>query len=246
MENQNTQNDVITLRDLFLMFKSHIVAFILICVATFALGIVFNAVQKPTYVSQTTIFVNFNSENQTGSSGNQMTSDYNYSKYISDTFVEFITEGIVIDSTVNDLRNQGINITASQLVNNLSISRNSSSLIITVKYEGLDGQTTKIVLDELVENVTIISNKEENGNPVYRMLHGCISQITPAKTGVEISHTLRNLAIFVVLGVVLGCAYVFIRELFNNHFKSSDEIERVLQVPVIAVIPQYELEEDGE
>lgn len=245
MENQNSQNDVITLKDLFLMFKNHIVAFVAICALFLVLGIVFNAVQKPTYQSQTTIFVNYNTENQTGSSGTTLNNDYNYSKSISDTITEFITEGVVIDETVKDLRNQGINITAATLRSNLTISRKATSLIISIGYEGQSPAETQTVLNELVKNIKIEANsKDVQGNPEFRLLYNCISEVTPAKEGVQISHTLRNLAIFVVLGVVCGCAYIFIRELFNKRFKSSDEIERILQTPVIAIIPQYTLDEE--
>ena len=55
---------------------------------------------------------------------------------------------------------------------------------------------------------------------------------------------MRNTAIGLGAGVVLALAYVVIRELSDNTFKSTEEIERILDLPVLAGIPDYHFEDE--
>src|SRR3989304_2558601 len=49
-----------------------------------------------------------------------------------------------------------------------------------------------------------------------------------------------NLLLALVLGLGLGLAAVFLQEHFDNSLKTSEDVERFLQLPVLALIPSLE------
>ena len=51
---------------------------------------------------------------------------------------------------------------------------------------------------------------------------------------------LSSIAFFVLLGLILGAAAVFIVEMYDNSFKRVEDIEEALQLPVLATIPKIE------
>ena len=71
-----------------------------------------------------------------------------------------------------------------------------------------------------------------------------LSIIDYAENGTKVSHLLRNTAIGLGAGVVLAFIYVLIRELADNSFKSTEEIERTLNLPVLAGIPDYSFDDE--
>jgi len=46
-----------------------------------------------------------------------------------------------------------------------------------------------------------------------------------------------NIVISILLGGILSLGIVFLKELFNNKFQSSSEMEKYLQIKVIAAVP---------
>ena len=52
----------------------------------------------------------------------------------------------------------------------------------------------------------------------------------------------ENTIIFFAIGCVIAFVYVLLRELFDKSFKSGDDIERTLGIPVIATIPDYDID----
>ena len=66
------------------------------------------------------------------------------------------------------------------------------------------------------------------------------------KDGQRVSKTMMNLALSLVIGVVIAFYYVLIKNAFDDTFKSKKDIEVVLNIPVIASIPHYEVKETKE
>ena len=50
----------------------------------------------------------------------------------------------------------------------------------------------------------------------------------------------KNIVIFAFGGIVIAMAIIFVGMLVDNTVKNQDEVERLLGVPVIAVIPKME------
>ena len=49
----------------------------------------------------------------------------------------------------------------------------------------------------------------------------------------------RYLAVGALAGILLACAFVTLRMLTDNTMKTDDDVERYLQLPVLAAIPFF-------
>lgn len=55
----------------------------------------------------------------------------------------------------------------------------------------------------------------------------------------------KNLAVALVLGLVSGCGFIFLRDHLDNTLKEQEDIERYLRTDCLAVIPKHDAAGDG-
>ena len=130
-------------------------------------------------------------------------------------------------------------------------------MILTVSYTARDADDAKFILQTVIDTASevadspktdeqgnVILDSEGNPEPKYKFLNGNLTPVSEAKKGKQVSNTLRNTAIGLAAGVVAAFLYVVLRELLDNKFKSSEEVERMLGVPVLAGIPDYHFDDE--
>lgn len=233
--NAETEDNGLTFKDLLFIIKKHLIA-ILVSIAAFTVaGFVITKVQTPVYQSSGTMLVSYEG------TSTSISTDYTFSNYISNTYVVFITQDVVLDKVAE---RQGVS--TSELKSNTKVS--NSSLILTVSYTASDplvaqeiAQTILDVAQEVADSTEVVDGETK---PVYHLLNDNLKVLSPAKKGSKISHTTRNTLLGALVGLVIAFLYVLLRELFDNTFKSTEEIERVLNIPVLAGIPEYEFAEE--
>ena len=255
----------LTFKDIIFIIRKHWIAIVAFVAAGLIGGMVFTKVYshvRPQYTSTGTMLVSYESDKSSS-----ITTDYNFSNYITNTYVAFIKEEAVLTKAANKIKTLAEEgqvttpVTVGQLKSNLSVSANS--LILKVSYTASDKVDARVIVQTVIDTASevadspktddagnIIYKKDSNGNdtteaePKYRFLNGNLTPVSQAKDGSAVSHTLRDTAIGLGAGVVLAFLYVLLRELFDNTFKSSEEIERLLNLPVLAGIPDYQFEDE--
>lgn len=248
----------LTFKDILFIIRKHWIAIIVFIFLGTAAGFTWTKVEqavKPVYQSTGTMLVSYDSGKDT-----QITTEYNFSNYITNTYVAFIKEEAVLSKAAEKLNantalNRPIEFTASNLKSNLSVSANS--LILTVSYTARDADDAKTILQTVIDTASevadspklddqgnVITDAEGKPEPKYKFLNGNLTPVSEAKRGKQVSHTLRNTIIGFGAGVIAAFAYVVLRELLDNKFKSSEEVERMLGVPVLAGIPDYHFDDE--
>jgi len=255
----------LSFKDILFIIRKHWIAIVAFIAVGLVGGMVFTNVYstvRPKYTSTGTMLVSYESDKSTS-----IATDYNFSNYITNTYVAFIKENAVLEQasqklkTLADSNEITAPVSAGTLKSNLSVSANS--LILKVSYTASDKEDARIIVQTVIDTASevadspktdedgnIIYKKDSNGNPTtepeakYRFLNGNLTPVSQAKDGTKVSHTMRDVAIGLGVGVVLAFLYVLLRELFDNTFKSSEEIERMLNIPVLAGIPDYHFEDE--
>ena len=249
----------LTFKDILFIIRKHWIAIIVFIFLGTAAGFTWTKVEqavKPVYQSTGTMLVSYDSGKDT-----QITTEYNFSNYITNTYVAFIKEEAVLSKAADKLNenkallNKPIEYTAGNLKSNLSVSANS--LILKVSFTASDADDAKTILQTIIDTASEVADSpklDEAGNPIldsegnpepkYKFLNGNLTPVSEAKKGKQVSNTVRNTAIGLAAGVVAAFLYVVLRELLDNKFKSSEEIERMLGVPVLAGIPDYHFDDE--
>ncbi len=239
--NQNVQseNEGLSLKDIFYIIKKHLLAICLFVVvatgAGFGLGKVKNKI-SPQYTSHATMMVSVDE-------GVSLTQGYTYSKYISETVAVLLKEDAVIDPVAQEL-----GMRSSTIKKNLSANLIQDTLIIRVSYTCTNPNEAITIINKVCDSAVTIANLPDPVDPSkdkYPLLHGNIAPVTYADNSkvTLASVTKKYTLIAFAAGVVLAAAYVVIREMFDNSFKSNAEIERELGMPVLANIPSYEIKD---
>lgn len=244
MDNQNIYNQKqvdeeesgITLKDIFYIIKKNIIVILSIIVAVLIIGSVYTfKIQKPVYQSSAEVMVSASSSDIEGQ-------NYSLASYLTNTFVAYFKSDLVLDEVVNKLNEQNISVTTSELKNNLDISIVNDSLILELDYTSPSINNSKIILNTIIDTAIEITNKEN----ISELLKDKIMVFSYGKDGQRVSKTMMNLALSLVIGVVIAFLYVLIKNAFDDTFKSKKDIEVVLNIPVIASIPHYEVKETKE
>lgn len=244
MDNQNIYNQKqvdeeesgITLKDIFYIIKKNIIVILSIIVAVLIIGSVYTfKIQKPVYQSSAEVMVSASSSDIEGQ-------NYSLASYLTNTFVAYFKSDLVLDEVVNKLNEQNITVSSSELKNNLDISIVNDSLILELDYTSPSVNNSKIILNTIIDTAIEITNKEN----ISELLKDKIMVFSYGKDGQRVSKTMMNLALSLVIGVVIAFLYVLIKNAFDDTFKSKKDIEVVLNIPVIASIPHYEVKETKE
>ena len=120
------------------------------------------------------------------------------------------------------------------ILNNLNVTPSADTQILDLSFKGKNPEevlkVTEAITDEFISeskelipngNVQVIQKPQLPENPV-----------SPNKK--------LNILIAFVLGLMIGVGIVLLLEYLDNTFKSREELEKTLDLPIIGAIPDYD------
>jgi capsular polysaccharide biosynthesis protein len=230
-EQQLDTTNEISLVDLFKILRSNI---ILITVATLLIGLIAGVyayfIANPQYKSNAYVMVQVQVE-----SGTNDSFDLVNAQRLMATAADLISMPIVLEKVVDDL---GLSISAQQLKSNLSVSSSTTSYFINVSYLADDPELSKVIVNEVIEEAIAFANAN------VAILENNIIRTSTAKDGTYDSpNKVLYVVIGLILGGILGVGIAFLKELFNNTFRTKDQLELAFGIQVLGVIPEFEVKE---
>lgn len=224
----------IDLKEIFLMFWKKKLEIILIIAIFAIIGYIYTmAFTSPMYTSSTTLVLAGTNSEQEGESS-ITTNDLTLNSKLVSTYSQLVKSNKVVRQVISNL---GINISESTLRNNISVSSVSDTELIKItvktdnpKYSAdIANETAKVFTSEVAEiyninNVHVVDVAEESNVPS------------------NIDHK-KDIIMFAAIGVVIAFAYVIIASMLDTTVKTEEEIERLVNLPVLASIPIYDVAE---
>lgn len=231
------EDEGLSLKDLFLIVKKHIIAILAFIVVATAGGMGYAIVKdktSPTYKASSTMLVQIDNDSVA------ITSQYSLANYIADTFCAFIKSNTVIAPVAEEY-----NYTVTSIKNNLTVAQVQDALFLNLTYTCSDKDLAVNILNSVMASTVTVSKKvDAEGKPEYKLLNNNIKVIDEAENAVKTSSKTKTTLIFAAVGVVLAFVYVLLREIFDTSFRSAEDVENVLGAPVLATIPDYEFEDE--
>ena len=226
------ESEGISLQDLFRIVWNNIALILIITMWVVVIGVVYTfSVVKPSYTATTSLIVQVDAE----AAGTNEQSAIVIANNLIGTFKEFIVSNTVIQSAINDIPElNGVSI--ATIKNSVSISTVSQILIFHVSVKYSSPELAQEIANTLVNNAIEIANEEENP---YVFLQNKLKVMDPALLPAAPSSPNKTLNVIIsgLLGGILALGVVFVKEFFNNKYKNVEELERHLNIKVLAAVP---------
>lgn len=253
------QQDGLTIKDIFYIIKKHLIVILAVILVCTGLGFGFSKFQdkrSPKWTANATMMVSV--ENTDGMA---LSTAYSLSTYLINTYVVFMKDNVVLTAVESQLKDKyGSQVSLVSLKKNLSTSISSNNLIMNVSFTSTSKASATEIINCIIHTAESKADSvkvdgegqpilDSNGKPTpaYKLLYENLAVLSEAEEtrATQSTRTLKYTAIFFAGGIVLAFLYVLIRELTDNKFKNTREVEMLLGKPVFAGIPDYDFEQEN-
>lgn len=222
--------ETISLKELFDILKKRFNLIAVITLAAVALaGVISFFFLTPIYQSSTQILVNKANEDQMGYTA----ADVQTNLQLINTYNVIIKSPAILEIVIEEL---DLDMTTGQLNEKITVQSEKDSQVINLSVQDEDphqaatiaNKTAEIFQQEIVnimsvDNVNILAKAEvtENQGPVK-------------------PKPILNIAIALVVGLMIGVGAAFLLEYFDNTIKTEQDVEKILELPVLGVISKMD------
>jgi len=215
-----------------ILWKNKAIVF-LVTLWVFVIGFIYTyVVVDPVYSAETSIMVQVDVTNSSVSEQSAIVIAQN----LIATYKEFVVSDLVLNAVIADLDGLPADYSLAALKQSITVTSATSVLIIYIMVENTGPELAQEIANALVVQSIAIANDEEAG---YVLLQDKLKTLDVATNPVNPSSPNKplNLVISFLIGAILSFGIIFIRELFNNKFQSTMEMEKYLGINVIAAVP---------
>ena len=183
----------------------------------------------PMYTSTTTLVLASNNEKNKSNTTSTAAEVAVNTKLVS-TYSELIKSQKVLREVVADT---GINITEEQLKKEISIESVSSTSLINISVEDKIPENSSKIANEIANVFTKKVAEIYNINNVQ-----IVNQAEIPQGPSNINHK-KDIVIFGLVGLLVSITYIIIANMLDTTIKSSEELDDIFGLPILASIPMY-------
>lgn len=213
-----------------MLIKRWKMIFLITLIVTIFSAIISFFIISPKYEASTKLFI--------GKENNQIkfedqTYNYNdiemYQKLLK-TYAEVIQTNDLVKKAV-DVESLGLK--SKDILKRLEVNPTVETQILEIKYKNKDRMLARDILDSITtEFIKKSAELIPNGNvKIIESVKIPEDSISPNK--------IVNIVIAFIIGLMLSIGLSFLLEFIDNTFKNKEEMEKVLGLPVLGVIPDF-------
>lgn len=184
---------------------------------------------KPTYEASISVVIGSNQDNSDTTKQN-----YNdvmmYQKLVK-TYSEFTKTRAVAQDTIDKL---SLDRTPAELLNMISVAPKGDTEFLTITVKSKDAYEARDIANQVAKSLKDITKDIKKVDNVQLVDDALLPE------GAVSPKPLLNIAIAFILGLFVSVGIVFLIEYLDNTVKDPDELEKLLEVPVLGTIPMIE------
>lgn len=219
------EEQVISIEEIFEALKKRwkMIALITI-VATVISGVFSFFIIDPVYEASTKLFVGKEENSEEVYNSNDIAM---YQKLLK-TYSETIKTRDLLTSAIKDSK---YDLEVGAVSSALTVVPVADTQILQIKYQSKDPKEAEIVL-KAISNNFIKTSKELVPNGNVRTIEAVEMPEKPVSPNKKM-----NIAIAFLLGLIVSVGLVFLLEYLDNTYKTKEQLEKQLELPVLGVIP---------
>ena len=213
----------INLKELYDYFKERLVLILTIVLVVVVLGSAYSIFFKtPLYQSTSKVLLG-------SSNGTYTTNDVTLNANLVKTYSEVAKSDLVVSQVINQT---GVDRSTSSIASNITLAAVSESLMIQISVADKDPEAAKKITDSLVE-VFIKEAKDKMKQQNFTIIDEATTPSKPYNVNLT-----KDVVIYLLVGVVVALATVFVIFYFDTTVKSSDDVEEKFGLPILGVVPK--------
>ena len=182
----------------------------------------------PEYESTVSLYVN----NESGKNTDKILgTDITASQMLVDTYIIIIKSNTVLNEVCEKLEEQGIEgYDAESLAKKIDASATNETEIFGVTVRDTNPKHTYMIANIIADVAPpIIKDFVEASS---------VKVIDYAKEGKRVSPNIqRNTILGLLIGLILSCGFVVLREMFDMRIKTEDDLTKMFELPILGIIP---------
>jgi len=223
--------DTISLKELMQVLRKRLSMIALITLgAMIVTAIVTYFVMTPVYESSTQILVNKASDDQTMYTTNAVQTNVQ----LVNTYNVIIKSPSILDKVIDELK---LNMTTDELNDKIEVSTEQNSQVFTLTVK----DTNPYMAAKIANKIGGVFKKEVKN--IMKVDNVTVISKAQVPTGPVSPKPFLNIAIALVVGLMVGVGIAFLLEYLDNTIKDEQDIEQMLELPVLGVIGQIDDQE---
>lgn len=223
----------IDLKEFVMLFWNRKVSIILITIIFMLIGIIYSVgFVTPKYTSSTTLLL-ATSESANSKTNTITTSDITLNSKLVSTYSELVKSKNVTRQVISNL---GIDETEDELRNSITVNSVKDTELIKISVTDKNATNAYNIANEIAKVFTQKVSEIYNINNVQVLDQAEVSSVPS-----NINHT-KDVIMFTFVGLFVAIVFVLVANMLDTTIKSSEEVEKLCNVPVIASIPLYSFE----
>lgn len=189
----------------------------------------------PMYSASTTLVLVASSKDNTSDTGTETitATDVTLNSKLVSTYSELIKSNSVIRKVIENL---GIITDENVLRKNIKVESVSSTELIKITVSSENPTYAEKIANEIAVVFT------DTVSDIYNISNVTIVDKAEIPAQAFNINSVKNMAIFGLIGFVLSIVYILLINMLDNTVKSSEDIEKKLKLTVLASIPVYDIE----
>ena len=148
------------------------------------------------------------------------------------TYSEIVKSSTILEQVINNLSH--LNLSKGKLRSNIEVSSVEDTEVIKISMIDENPRDAAEIANEIAKVFAEKVIEMYNMNNVYTL-----DSAIPPDGPYNINHP-KYIAIFALIGIVISCGYIVILNIFDTTVKNKEEIERMLDVPVLVGLYKYD------
>lgn len=209
--------------------KRTLLIVIITFVATLISGVVSFFVIKPMYKADISVIIG--KQDAGNAPKNMEYSEVMMYQQLVQTYGQIAKSRTVAEDVINSLN---LNIKVDSLINMISVAPKANTMFLTITVKSGDPKQSMDVANQLAKSLKKVSSMVQRGDNVQLLDEALMPQRPDSPK------PFFNMAVAFFIGLMISFGVAFLLEYLDNTVKTSEDIEKLIDVPVIGLIPLVE------
>ncbi len=165
--------------------------------------------------------------------------DINVSQRLVGTYIEILSGNSFLEEVATKYNStpEGLKapVSAGKIKRNLQMSSANETEILQIKYDDITPQKAQTILKLFLEKAPVEIDRVIKGCQI-RVVDYPDLPVAPSSPNIK-----QNTFIGLFLGIVLGVAIIFFKEIFDTRIKDDEELKAKYNVAVLGIIPNLDV-----